>query len=218
MQAFILRQNIERFQNLLKAEIGEAERRTIRVLLAAALREQAILLSSREGFEVEIDPLQAALQRREFRDRFASSSEACLLLDPCKGLNIVDINDAYAAATMADPARIIGKPIFEALPDDPTDPDADGIANLHASLERVFKRQTDDVMSSQRYDMRRPEGGFVTKFWKISNRPILGKDGRLIYFMQSLEDFTVRTTCGPIWPGQGDNRQEPSRCGRQAPA
>lgn len=207
MQAFILRQNIERFRDLLKTEIGQAERRVIRILLAAALREQAILLSSREGFEVEIDPLQAALQRREFRDRFASSSGACLLLDPCKGLNIVDINDSYAAVTMTHPARIIGKPIFEALPDDPTDPDADGIANLYASLERVFKRQTDDVMSSQRYDMRRPEGGFVTKFWKISNRPIPGQDGRLIYFLQSLEDVTVQTTCGPIWPGQGDNRQ-----------
>ncbi|MCY1746289.1 PAS domain-containing protein [Ensifer sp. SL37] len=197
MQAFILRQNIERFRNLLVQEERQAERRTLRELLATALREQAVLLASRDGFEMEVDPLQAVVQRRVFRDKYMPLPQACLLLDPRKGLHIVEINDAYGSITMTQPALVIGRSIFEVFPDNPADPDADGIANLYASLKRVAERHTTDVTPVQRYDMRSPAGGFLTKFWKMSNQPILSEDESLVYFLQSLEDITKELLYGP---------------------
>lgn len=61
-----------------------------------------------------------------FRDEFAASQDPYLLLDPRKGLHIVDINEAYGTATMTSSAKIAGCPLFDVFPDNPEDPTADG--------------------------------------------------------------------------------------------
>ena len=66
---------------------------------------------------------------------------------------IVAINDAYARATMIDPAEVAGKPMFEVFPDNPDDPDADGVGNLRRSLQTVVETGRADAMALQRYDI-----------------------------------------------------------------
>ncbi|MEZ0015430.1 hypothetical protein [Sinorhizobium fredii] len=93
-----------------------------------------------------------------------------MLFDPRKGLHIVDINEAYGAATMTSSAKIAGSPLFDVFPDTPEDPMADGVSHLFASLTKVAERGIVDAMSIQRYDARNPEGSFVTKFWETGQQ------------------------------------------------
>ncbi|WP_246208164.1 hypothetical protein [Bradyrhizobium rifense] len=49
-----------------------------------------------------------------------------MLLDPGPGLQIVDINAAYAKATLIVRESVLGRSLFEVFPDNPDDPHADG--------------------------------------------------------------------------------------------
>ena len=97
-----------------------------------------------------------------------------LLID--RELRIVAVSDAYLAATMTDRDAIVGKGLFEVFPDNPDDPAADGVRNLHASLLRVLDAKRPDRMTIQKYDIRRPEsegGGFEERYWSPINTPVL---------------------------------------------
>ena len=88
---------------------------------------------------------------------------------------------------------IVGHPIFEVFPDNPDDPNTEGVRNLKASLDRVRRELRDDSMSVQKYDVQRPEaagGGFEERFWSPHNSPILNPDGSLAYIIHQVQDVT----------------------------
>jgi len=106
---------------------------------------------------------------------------------------IVAVSDAYLAATMTLRDEIVGRPLFEVFPDDPNDPEANGVSNLRASLRRVLTNRRTDVMPVQRYSIRRrsSEGGeFEERYWSPLNAPVLGEDGRVAYIIHRVEDVT----------------------------
>ena len=69
----------------------------------------------------------------DFRLLFEYAPGLMLVLDPA--LHIVAVSEAYLAATMTSRAEIMGKYIFDVFPDNPDDSTADGMSNLHASLQ-----------------------------------------------------------------------------------
>ena len=71
-------------------------------------------------------------QAPDFRVLFESVPGLYLVLDP--DLRIVAVSDAYTRATMTERDALLGKHIFEAFPDNPGDPEAEGVRNLRASL------------------------------------------------------------------------------------
>ena len=81
---------------------------------------------------------------------------------------------------MTSSSKIAGNPLFDVFPDNPADATADGVSNLFASLKRVTETGALDAMPIQHYDLRDPDGVFVTKFWKAVNRPIFDGEGRLV--------------------------------------
>lgn len=85
---------------------------SFRELLAKALRDRAVLESQHEGFQAELDLTQATVQCVIFRDEFAFSREPYLLLNPRKGMPIVDISEAYGTATMTSSAKIAAGALF----------------------------------------------------------------------------------------------------------
>jgi signal transduction histidine kinase/ActR/RegA family two-component response regulator len=108
-------------------------------------------------------------------------------------LTIVEVSNAYAQATMTRREDILGKGIFAVFPDNPGDPLAEGVRNLHASLQRVLKSALPDAMPIQKYDIRKPEaagGGFEERYWSPLNSPILDEDGRVRYIIHKVEDVT----------------------------
>jgi signal transduction histidine kinase len=108
-------------------------------------------------------------------------------------LTIVDVSNAYNRATMTRREDMLGKTMFEVFPDNPDDAQADGVRNLHVSLQRVLKSAAPDTMAVQKYDVRKPEqegGGFEERYWTPVNSPVLDKDGRVRYIIHKAEDVT----------------------------
>jgi signal transduction histidine kinase/CheY-like chemotaxis protein len=127
----------------------------------------------------------------DFRSLFESAPGCFLVLDP--ELVIVAVSDAYLRATMTRREDILGRGLFEVFPDNPDDPDATGVGNLRASLDRVRRDRVADTMAVQQYDIRRPEaegGGFEVRYWSPLNTPVFGQDGELAYIIHRVEDVT----------------------------
>lgn len=124
----------------------------------------------------------------DFQLLFESAPGLFLVLDP--HLHIVAVTDAYAQATLTERAQILGRAVFDVFPDNPNDPDAEGVRNLRVSLDRVLRERVTDAMPVQRYDVRRPDDEFEERFWSPTNSPILDPDGNVRYIIHRVEDVT----------------------------
>lgn len=114
-----------------------------------------------------------------------------LLLYP--DLRIAGVTDAYLAATMTRREDIVGRDLFDAFPDNPEEPTADGVRNLRQSLERVLATCRPDRMAVQKYDIRRPDedgGGFEERYWSPLNTPVLDEHGDVELIIHWVEDVT----------------------------
>src|SRR5690349_20964003 len=69
---------------------------------------------------------------------------------------ILTASDLYLEATQTTRENLVGRHIFEAFPDNPDIPDADGVKNIHASLKRVLATRKLDQMPVQHYDVPDP--------------------------------------------------------------
>ncbi len=197
MQKFICEQNVAHFQKLLNEATDPALRRTLDALLRSARRDLALLESAQSG--AERSPLEARHRRhgdaqtikQQFQPEFEASPHPYMLLDPDPGLRIVDINDAYAQATLTRRSDVVGRSLFDIFPDNPDDALADGVSNLYASLRTVAKTGQPQAMAVQRYDIRDPAGQFVERYWQPVNSPIHDSDGILVYLLHHVEDVTA---------------------------
>jgi len=196
LERFVRQQNVAHFEKLLASADDPTTRRTLEVLLASARRALALLDSAERGADVTPVELQrraaadAPSAREQLRADFEASPHPYMLLDPGPGLPIVDVNDAYAAATLIVRDEVVGKSLFEVFPDNPADPAADGVSNLFASLKAVALTGEPHAMAIQRYDIRTPDGDFVERHWLPINRPIHDSRGRLVLLLHHVEDVT----------------------------
>ncbi|MEH2247697.1 ATP-binding protein [Nostoc sp.] len=106
---------------------------------------------------------------------------------------IVGGSDAYFWATKTKREEVVGRSLFEVFPDNPDDPNANGVQNLRASLSSVLKYQKPQTMAVQKYDIRRPEsegGGFEERYWKPTNSPVFDENGEMTHIIHRAEDVT----------------------------
>lgn len=135
---------------------------------------------------------EAEAARAQFRALFESAPGLYLVLAP-EDFRIVAVSDAYLRATMTQRSEIMGLSLFEAFPNDPANPTADGVRNLRSSLERVRRNGVADVMAVQHYPIRRPAaqgGDFEERYWSPVNSPVFGAGGELAYIIHRVEDVT----------------------------
>lgn len=91
----------------------------------------------------------------DFRALCESAPDLYLALTP--DLRIVAASEAYLRATMTKRETILGGDCSMSSPNNPEDPSATGVGNLHASLNRVLQNRVADTIAVQKYDIRRPE-------------------------------------------------------------
>ncbi|WP_304618283.1 sensor histidine kinase [Paracoccus sp. (in: a-proteobacteria)] len=130
------------------------------------------------------------LQAGMLRDAvFEAAPHGYLILDP--DLNIIDVNQQYLDLTRARRENLVGLPLFVAFPDNPDDPDADGVRNLRASLEKARATGRPHAMAVQKYDIpvRGKARGFEERHWKPLNTPIL-RDGKVVALIHHVRDVT----------------------------
>lgn len=197
MRRFICEQNAAHFQRLLNEDPSPVQRLTLEKLLASARRELALLNSETRG--ADNLPQMLMLKRRLYGPEkirqhveveFQNSPHPYMLIDPGPGLRIVDINEAYAAATFVRKEDIVGRSLFDAFPDNPALPNANGVDNLYQSLTTAARTGQPHSMTVQRYDIRKPDGEFVERYWQPINIPVHDREGHLIGLLHHVEDVT----------------------------
>jgi signal transduction histidine kinase len=127
----------------------------------------------------------------DFRLLFERSPEVLLVLLPdAPRYTMMAATDARLRATHTTREQTIGKGLFEVFPDNPDDPEATGMANLRASLERVRATRASDTMAVQKYDIRGADGTFEVRYWSPKNIPVLSPAGAIVYILHRVEDVT----------------------------
>jgi PAS domain-containing protein len=119
-------------------------------------------------------------------------SAPVLLLTP--EFVVADANQAYLDATHRTRDQIVGRGVFDAFPDNPSDSHATGVQDSKASLGRVLATGKADVRSFQRYDVEVPgrPGVYQARYWNSVNAPVFGPDGQIVLITHQLEEITER--------------------------
>lgn len=134
----------------------------------------------------------AATSAMDFERIFSVAPGCYVVVD--RNCMVVAANDAYLAATGLRRDLMVGRHIFDVFPDNPDnpdDPETSAVASAAASFNRVLRLKRSDTMPMQRHDVRGPGGrGFVEKYWKQVNTPVLGPDGEVKWILHSVEDVT----------------------------
>lgn len=138
----------------------------------------------------------AARAARIVRNGIECSSQPYLLLHPGPGLRILDANRAYLENTMSDGPAIFGEPLFDVFPDNPDEPEANGVSNLYRSLSTAAVTGKPDTMPIQRYDVRDPYGAFTVKWWRPSNTPVFDDGGKLLYILHNVREVLFEDWTG----------------------
>ncbi|MDZ4402456.1 PAS domain S-box protein [Prosthecobacter sp.] len=167
------------------ADITERKQAKAKISRLNAELEQRVI---ERTAQLEAVNVELSSSRAELQSLFESLPGLYLVLTP--GFTIVAASDAYLKATLATREGILGRGLFEVLPDNPDDPAADGVSNLRASLERVLHNATADTMAIQKYDVRRPDGTFEEHYWSPVNSPLLDADGRVRHIIHRVEEVT----------------------------
>ncbi|RYZ49218.1 MAG: PAS domain S-box protein [Sphingobacteriales bacterium] len=127
-----------------------------------------------------------------------SAPNIYLVLSP--DLYILTASDLYLEATETTREAIGGKHIFEAFPDNPELPDADGVQNINASLQEVLRTGKPHKMHIQRYDVPDTQhpGRFITRYWDPRHTPVLTENGEISYIIQLANNVTEQVLADKI--------------------
>lgn len=118
-----------------------------------------------------------------------SAGVSFVLLD--RDLRIRAASTAYEQVTLRESGELPGQFLFDAFPDDPADPQANGTSNLADSLETVMRSGQTHTMRVQRYDIRDPADPdrFLPKVWNPTNSPLFD-DGELVGVVHVVEEVS----------------------------
>ncbi|WP_433570306.1 PP2C family protein-serine/threonine phosphatase [Streptomyces sp. CA-251247] len=126
----------------------------------------------------------------DFQAVFQALPGAVALLTP--ELVYADVNEAYLSMSGRTRDQLIGRYVFDVFPDNPGDPGATGVRNLHASLRSVAATGERDTMALQRYDVADSEqpGVWQERYWSPVNVPVLAPDGTVTLIVHRVEEVT----------------------------
>ncbi|WP_411274884.1 PAS domain-containing protein [Daejeonella sp.] len=123
----------------------------------------------------------------------ASPSPLLILLPDFPRFTIVCANKVYCKLTNTPASQLINKELFEAFPENPNDPEANGKENLTSSLNQVIATKNAHRMETQKYDVPVPgTQHFEERYWSLENIPVLNDNGEIVYIMHSLSDVTEK--------------------------
>ncbi|WP_424356715.1 ATP-binding protein [Methanocella sp. MCL-LM] len=129
----------------------------------------------------------------DFRRFFQGSPHPYLVLCTDPDFTIVAVNDRYLEVTGTKREKIIGRGLFVVFPDNPLEAGTTSVSDLRASLDRVLRDRTVDIMGIQKYDIpvRGQPDRFELKYWSPVNTPIFGPEGDIAYILHHVEDITA---------------------------
>lgn len=129
------------------------------------------------------------LPLEDYKSIFDAIPGPTLILSP--SLHFLAANENYLKETMTQRENIIGKYLFDVFPDNPSNPNEEGVTSLRSSLAKVLAQKTSDTMGILKYDIRNPDTGvFEVRYWSPVNIPVIGPDGNVKLIINSISDVT----------------------------
>jgi PAS domain S-box-containing protein len=128
----------------------------------------------------------------DYKAVFRSIPSPILLMTP--ELIIADMNQAQLQTTGRSREDLLGRHLFDAFPENPSDPAATGVSVMNASLRRIMETGKSDAVPVQKYDLEVPgsPGQFAKRYWSTTNAPVFGPDGQVVLIMTCVEEVTDR--------------------------
>lgn len=122
----------------------------------------------------------------------ASPIAQLVLLPDDPQFTIIAANEAYLRDTVAKDDDIMGKPLFEAFPANPSDPESGWVEKkIRTALRHVITKKEPHQMDMVRYDIPvRGTSKFREKYWTPQNHPVLNKKGDVEFIIQAPCDVT----------------------------
>ncbi|MFC2186289.1 PAS domain-containing protein [Fulvivirgaceae bacterium LMO-SS25] len=115
----------------------------------------------------------------------ANPEPSLLLASNAPIFTILAVNNAYLNALGIEEKVLVGNGIFEVFPDSPSN----SPSPLYQSLHKVIGSKSIDSILQNRYDILNPRSAQKeTKYWKISNSPILKESGEIDYILHTVTD------------------------------
>jgi PAS domain S-box-containing protein len=121
----------------------------------------------------------------DFETLLSRSPNPYIVVD--RDLLIAWMNDAYLRATMRERTELVGRPLFEAFPSDPS---SASYKLLRSSLDRVLRTRSADEIAHIRYDIARPDGIMEQRYWSATHTPQLDDGGEVKFILQHTVDVT----------------------------
>jgi PAS domain-containing protein len=130
---------------------------------------------------------------------------------------IADVNAAFLQTMGRTRGELLGRNVFDAFPENPSDPGATGVRNSVAAMRRVLATGEPDAIEFQKYDIEVPgsPGAFARRYWSGVYGPVFGPHGRVVLIANCPEDVTDRLNrfmsaleSETIYQDQGDRGHE----------
>lgn len=182
MRRFLLSCNIERLTQVLISRVLADNADYLRRQVCHYRRELALLDAGEHGALNRLGPASKAVRdssvvvSAEFGSKHIEPDLPTVILDPGPGLRIVYVNRAFSIETGVSEGKLIGRPLYEAFPENPEAPESECISHTFNAIYRTTREQRPEILPEQRYDIRNPYRVFVECYWRMEFIPLLGAD------------------------------------------
>jgi PAS domain-containing protein len=203
LQRFLLQENVKVFRARLAEAAAEDEQQRLRIMLAAAERELALLDAEERGVRMrrpreadpELDEARAEAIER-FHAEFDHTGLNASLIDPAPGLVFVEVGGVSDVAAGRPRRELIGRALFSLFPENPADPSAEGVRLLYDGLRTAAESLREQAIPVFRYDVQSADGVYAERWWRATCRPILDDRNRLLFVALISEDVTDEALAG----------------------
>ncbi len=149
------------------------------------------------GMNIDIDDrkrAEAALVKSEkkFATLFAASPVPVLIALPdAPRFTIIEVNEAYLAATAQRRDEVAGRGMFETLPGHPDGPLSVALQGQRASLDRVLASHQPQALVAATADLPGAKSFAEARWWSLVHSPVLDAQGRVEAIIHSAIDVTA---------------------------
>lgn len=127
----------------------------------------------------------------EFKFIEARPGITMILMPDAPYYTIVAVSNDFLTTSGRQREEVIGKSHFAIFPENPADPSI-GVHSLRNSFDYIVQNKTSHSLPLVRYDIPDGKGGFLEKYWKSTNAPVLDEKGDVEYVIHTSEDVTAQ--------------------------
>jgi PAS domain S-box-containing protein len=120
-----------------------------------------------------------------------------VLLADTPHYTILAVSNDFVTTSGRNRDEVVGKSHFTIFPENPAEPSA-GAQSLLNSFDYTLRHKTSHSLPITRYDIPDGKGGFMEKYWRITNAPVFNERGEVEYVIHTSEDVAYAVEIGVV--------------------